>query len=78
MFQPESRRHQRQGEGMVDKLDERVVKADEGEAVQFAAVRTLAMPHRVDDRTQRRKPRTVERPFDNDVALAVELVQHPR
>ena len=58
---------------MVDKLDEGGVQADEGETVQFAAARTLATPHRVDDRTQPRKSRTVERPFDNDVAVAVEL-----
>ena len=62
---------------MVDKLDEGGVQADEGETVQFAAAWTLATPHRVDDRTQPRKPRTVERPFDNDVAVAVELIQHP-
>jgi hypothetical protein len=51
---------------MVDKLDEGGVQADEGETVQFAAAWTLATPHRVDDRTQPRKSRTVERPFDND------------
>jgi hypothetical protein len=62
---------------MVDKLDEGGVQADEGETVQFAAAWTLATPHRVDDRTQPRKSRTVERPFDNDVAVAVELIQHP-
>jgi hypothetical protein len=62
---------------MVDKLDEGGVQADEGETVQLAAARTLATPHRVDDRTQPRKSRTVERPFDNDVAVAVELIQHP-
>jgi len=45
----ERRRHQRQGERMVDKLDEGCVQADEGETVQFAAARTLATPHRVDD-----------------------------
>jgi hypothetical protein len=62
---------------MVDKLDEGGVQADEGETVQFAAAWTLATPHRVDDRTQPRKSGTVERPFDNDVAVAVELIQHP-
>jgi hypothetical protein len=61
---------------MVDKLDEGGVQADEGETVQLAAARTLATPHRVDDRTQPRKSRTVERPFDTDVAVAVELIQH--
>jgi len=54
---------------MVDKLDEGGVQADEGETVQFAAAWTLATPHRVEDRTQPRKSRTVERPFDNDVAV---------
>ena len=34
---------------MVDQLDEGGVQADEGETVQFAAARTLATPHRVDD-----------------------------
>jgi hypothetical protein len=44
----EGRGHHRQGEGMVDKLDEGVIQADEGEPVQLAAVWALAPPNRVD------------------------------
>lgn len=45
---PKGRRYQRQGDGVVDKLDEGAVQADEGEAVQVTASRTLATPDRVD------------------------------